>query len=118
MVHSTLSICTHHRCTVIKLSSCFTDLIFTKMFYCAIYLKVKDTNLSTHVLNSTERRFKMDPSLLRERELFKKRALAVPVVEKRKTTKDSDKAKPPKKQKVTETKPKGEKLRQYTETYI
>lgn len=32
---------------------------------------------------------RMDPALLRERELFKKRALSTPAVEKRKTTSES-----------------------------
>ena len=47
-------------------------------------------------------------SNFRERERFKKRALAVPLVEKRKAKdKDIEKSKQPKKQKVTEKPAKG-----------
>lgn len=38
----------------------------------------------------------MDPALLRERELFKKRALSTPAVEKRQAASDSHKKKRPK----------------------
>lgn len=38
----------------------------------------------------------MDPALLRERELFKKRALSTPAVEKRQAASDSHKKKKPK----------------------